>query len=218
MLGVELMRNFEHPYFSTNITVFWRRWHVSLSSWLKDYLYIPLGGNQGPAWFVYRNLLLTMLLGGLWHGAAWTFVVWGAIHGIALSVHKLALRGKRPPLWPKMPTTVGAMVWRGASWLLTMLVVYVAWVFFRASSFDNAFDVLAGIARFEGGIGLRSLVMPVLLTALVLFLDIPQYLSRKHVVMLRWPWPLRGLVYAALVLILAIFRSESDVPFIYFQF
>jgi alginate O-acetyltransferase complex protein AlgI len=218
MLGIELMRNFEHPYFSTNITIFWRRWHVSLSSWLRDYLYIPLGGNRGPEWFVYRNLLLTMLLGGLWHGAAWTFVVWGAIHGGALSVHKLLLRGKRPPLWPAMPRSVGGALKMAGSWVLTMIVVYVAWVFFRASSFGNAFDVLSGIFAFEGGFSVRSLAMPVLLTALVLFLDVPQYLSRKHIVMRSWPWPVRGLVYAALILILAIFRSESDVPFIYFQF
>lgn len=218
MLGIELMRNFEHPYFSTNITVFWRRWHVSLSSWLRDYLYIPLGGNRGPSWFVYRNLLLTMLLGGLWHGAAWTFVVWGAIHGGALSVHKLLLRGKRPPMWPERPKTVGGLAWMAFSWLLTMVVVYVAWVFFRATDFGNAFDVLSGILAFEGGFSVRSLMLPVLLTALVLAIDIPQYLSRKHTVMLSWPWPVRGLVYAALVFILAVFRSESDVPFIYFQF
>jgi D-alanyl-lipoteichoic acid acyltransferase DltB (MBOAT superfamily) len=159
-----------------------------------------------------------MLLGGLWHGAAWTFVVWGAIHGAALSVHKLLLKGERPPMWPPLPRSLTAFAKMATSWLLTMAVVYLAWVFFRATSFQNAFDVIAGILDLRGGFSLRSLVMPGALIALLLFIDCPQYLSRRHVVMLRWPWPVRGLVYAGLVLILAIFRSENDVPFIYFQF
>ena len=88
LLGYELPVNFRFPYFARNISDFWHRWHISLSSWLRDYLYIPLGGNRGPAWFVYRNIMITMLLGGLWHGGAWTFVIWGGLHGLALIVHR----------------------------------------------------------------------------------------------------------------------------------
>ena len=88
LLGYQLPVNFRFPYFATNISDFWHRWHISLSSWLRDYLYIPLGGNRGPAWFVYRNIMITMLLGGLWHGGAWTFVIWGGLHGLALVVHR----------------------------------------------------------------------------------------------------------------------------------
>ena len=88
LLGYQLPNNFRFPYFAQNVSDFWRRWHISLSSWLRDYLYIPIGGNRGPRWFVYRNIMITMLLGGLWHGAAWTFVIWGALHGIALLVHR----------------------------------------------------------------------------------------------------------------------------------
>ncbi|MEN8445884.1 MAG: MBOAT family O-acyltransferase, partial [Cyanobacteria bacterium J06555_13] len=88
LLGYELCINFNFPYFASSVTDFWRRWHISLSTWLKDYLYIPLGGNRGGQLFTYRNLLITMVLGGLWHGAAWTFVVWGALHGGALVVHR----------------------------------------------------------------------------------------------------------------------------------
>ena len=88
LLGYQLPVNFRFPYFAKNISDFWHRWHISLSSWLRDYLYIPLGGNRGPAWFVYRNIMITMLLGGLWHGGAWTFVIWGGLHGLALIVHR----------------------------------------------------------------------------------------------------------------------------------
>ena len=88
LLGYELPVNFRFPYFARNMSDFWHRWHISLSSWLRDYLYIPLGGNRGPRWFVYRNIMITMLLGGLWHGAAWTFVIWGGLHGVALVVHR----------------------------------------------------------------------------------------------------------------------------------
>ncbi|PYK08293.1 MAG: hypothetical protein DME65_14265, partial [Verrucomicrobia bacterium] len=88
LLGYQLPNNFQFPYFARNVSDFWRRWHISLSSWLRDYLYIPLGGNRGSRGFVYRNVMITMLLGGLWHGAAWTFVIWGALHGTALLIHR----------------------------------------------------------------------------------------------------------------------------------
>ena len=88
LLGYELPVNFRFPYFARNISEFWHRWHISLSTWLRDYLYIPLGGNRGPRWFVYRNIMITMLLGGLWHGGAWTFVIWGGLHGVALVIHR----------------------------------------------------------------------------------------------------------------------------------
>jgi D-alanyl-lipoteichoic acid acyltransferase DltB (MBOAT superfamily) len=89
LLGFELVLNFNQPYLASSITDFWRRWHISLSTWLRDYLYIPLGGNRYGPWHTYRNLMLTMMLGGLWHGASWNFVIWGGLHGLYLSVHKL---------------------------------------------------------------------------------------------------------------------------------
>ncbi len=219
MLGIELMENFNHPYFSTNATVFWRRWHISLSTWLRDYLYITLGGNRGPEWFVYRNLLLTMLLGGLWHGAAWTFVVWGGIHGLALAAHKFFLRGGKAPDVPQV-NSMGDVIKATLSWALTMSVVLVAWVFFRATGFGNALDYLAGIAslRGAGAFHLEEWVLPLGMIALLMFIDVPQFLRRNHTVLLSWPWMVRGVVYAALVLLLVLIRVEDEVPFIYFQF
>lgn len=126
LLGYDLTRNFNFPYLARSITDFWRRWHISLSSWLKDYLYISLGGNRGGRWFTHRNLALTMLLGGLWHGAGWNFIVWGAIHGVALVVHKEWVRAAGEGRLPIV------------SRVLTLYTVLLAWIFFRASTFGDA--------------------------------------------------------------------------------
>src|SRR5204863_8725933 len=129
LLGFHFMVNFRQPYLATSLQDFWRRWHISLSTWLRDYLYIPLGGSREGERKTYRNLMLTMLLGGLWHGANWTFVVWGGIHGLGLSVERwirqaLFSEAKEPTsLWS--PT---AWVWR----IVVFHLVCVAWIFFRA--------------------------------------------------------------------------------------
>ena len=133
LLGFELALNFNLPYFSMSPKEFWGRWHISLSTWLRDYLYIPLGGNRGGRWSELRNLGTTMLLGGIWHGAAWTFVIWGAIHGGALIVERLwrQLRGRLG--WSGLPTF--------AAWPLTLFVVMMAWVPFRAESLSAAWNM-----------------------------------------------------------------------------
>jgi alginate O-acetyltransferase complex protein AlgI len=124
MIGYDLPENFNMPYVSTSITEFWRRWHMTLSSWLRDYLYIPLGGNRRGQHRTYINLMLTMLLGGLWHGASWNFVIWGGMHGIALAVHKywMETTSSRRPMYSCM------------GWFFTQLFVVLAWVPFRSSS------------------------------------------------------------------------------------
>jgi D-alanyl-lipoteichoic acid acyltransferase DltB (MBOAT superfamily) len=228
MMGIELMENFRHPYFSTNITMFWRRWHISLSSWLRDYLYIPLGGNRGPKWMVYRNLMLTMLLGGLWHGAAWTFVVWGAIHGVALAIHKLWTKNRKIVDEGRQVERLGQLPGAIASWALTMLVVMVAWVFFRAESFGDAYAVLRGIAAWKGAYDfhlfdavpfeLGPMELVIWMTLWLLFIDLPQYVRRDQTTMLTWPFWLRGLVYTVFVLLMVTVQRGDEVPFIYFQF
>jgi alginate O-acetyltransferase complex protein AlgI len=127
LLGYELTPNFDFPYFSRSITEFWRRWHISLSTWLRDYLYISLGGNRGSKLFTYRNLLLTMLLGGLWHGASWTFVIWGGMHGVALIFHRE---------WERLTANAGAAFKTIIAWLAVPLTFYwvcLTWIFFRAA-------------------------------------------------------------------------------------
>ena len=135
LFGYHLIPNFDAPYFAANITEFWRRWHISLSSWLRDYLYIPLGGNRHGQWKRQRNLMLTMLLGGLWHGASYNFVIWGALHGLALVVHHgwTALRERGATAW-RLPQPVGVLV--------TFYWVCIAWIFFRAETLDQALSIV----------------------------------------------------------------------------
>jgi len=212
MLGVELMENFNHPYFAGDVTTFWRRWHISLSTWLRDYLYIPLGGNRGSRLFTYRNLMLTMLLGGLWHGAAWTFVVWGGIHGLALVVHK-RFREARP-----QRHTAGR-AGRTLAWAACMAVVLFAWIFFRAQTFGVAWQMITGIAALRGGLPETAAAARfVALLALLLFIDVPQYRRGSHTAMIEWHWLPRGLAYAAFIVLIVLLTPEDDVPFIYFQF
>ncbi len=145
MIGVKLPINFNSPYKSVNIAEFWRRWHMTLSRFLRDYLYIPLGGNRKGHVRKYLNLLITMLLGGLWHGAGWTFVVWGGLHGLFLVIHQawLALRGW---LGWMQPSPLGRMF----AVTLTFISVVLAWVFFRATSFEGAIAILAGMTGSNG--------------------------------------------------------------------
>jgi alginate O-acetyltransferase complex protein AlgI len=142
-LGVQLPLNFNSPYKSTNIIEFWRRWHISLSTFLRDYLYVPLGGNRkGPA-RRYLNLFLTMLLGGLWHGAAWTFVIWGALHGLFLMINHLWNAKVRRNVAP------GRLA-RVLGWFITFLCVMIAWVVFRAESMSAAIDIYKGMLGMHG--------------------------------------------------------------------
>jgi len=217
LLGIDLMENFRQPYFATNITEFWRRWHISLSTWLRDYLYIPLGGNRGTRLLLYRNLFLTMLLGGLWHGAAWTFVVWGAIHGVALVAHKI-LGGSRIDRTARPSASPTRLLRQVAGWMVTMFLVVLAWAFFRAPDATTALEYITHMLSFDGGLSPRELTLPIGVLSLTMLIDIPQLLQKSQTPFLVWPWPLRGLVYAGLVLTIVLFRSGDEVPFIYFQF
>lgn len=143
LFGIALPVNFNAPYRATSIVEFWRRWHMSLSTFLRDYLYIPLGGNRKGELRRYLNLFATMLLGGLWHGASWTFVVWGGLHGSYLAINHLWNRYGRPASAP-------GRLRRGGGWLLTFVAVVVAWVVFRADDLPTAGRVLAGMAGFNG--------------------------------------------------------------------
>lgn len=217
ILGIDLMKNFEHPYFSTNIAEFWRRWHISLSTWLRDYLYIPLGGNRKGRLSTYRNLFITMLLGGLWHGSNWTFVTWGGLHGLYLAGYKYLLRDRkpdtrnRPARFLRSPANLLKL-------LLTFLLVSMTWIFFRCQDFSNVGSYLVGIIAFQGTLPIGTLKWFIIASALVLAIDIPQYITQNHTVVLRWPWILRGVTYTTVVLAIFMLRSNGSTPFIYFQF
>ncbi len=220
LLGIDLMENFNQPYLSASITEFWRRWHISLSTWLRDYLYIPLGGNRGGAFLTYRNLMITMLLGGLWHGANWTFVIWGGIHGFYLAAHKLIL-GDRPPAERAPLAGALGVVKRLACVLGTLHLVMITWVFFRAASLGQAVDFLTGLLTFRGGFAafnVRDVVLIAFYASLVLVVDWPQYRRKDHLAVLRWPVLARGATIAAMLLLLLVLGENSETPFIYFQF
>jgi alginate O-acetyltransferase complex protein AlgI len=144
LFGIELPLNFASPYKARNIAEFWRRWHMTLSRFLRDYLYIPLGGSHGSKLLRYRNLMLTMLLGGLWHGAAWTFVAWGALHGGYLVLHQWWQASRAAAVMAGRPW------WPAVAQLMTVSAVIVAWIFFRADSFTTAFDVIGGMLGRNG--------------------------------------------------------------------
>ncbi len=135
--GIHLPINFNSPYKALSIQDFWSRWHMTLSRWLKDYLYIPLGGNRQGTWMTYRNLFLTFLLGGIWHGAGWTFMIWGALHGVGCVVHRYWTR------W-------GKSIWLPVAWMMTFLYVHVGWVFFRAPSVQDAWQMLRRMTGVSG--------------------------------------------------------------------
>ena len=212
MFGFVFPKNFNSPYLAESITDFWRRWHISLSTWLRDYLYLPLGGNRKGPWRTYVNLAVVMLLGGLWHGAAWNFVVWGGIHGVWLAIERAL--GKRS-LYGALP--------RPARVTLTFLGVLIAWVFFRAPDLPAAGRYLAsmfGFAEaqpaaallgsiFHAPYALASLAMAALVTW-----GAPQ----------TWDWtrrltaPKAGMALALLILALIAMGSQGFNPFIYFNF
>jgi D-alanyl-lipoteichoic acid acyltransferase DltB (MBOAT superfamily) len=218
MLGYPLPDNFDYPYASKSITEFWRRWHKTLSRWLRDYLYVSLGGNRHGKLATYRNLFLTMLLGGLWHGARWTFVVWGAYHGVLLALHKVYTERTGKLAWAKKLRAT--LPYQALSIAFTLLLVCVGWVFFRADSFDLAFRVLRGMVKFvpiPKGNPPAEAVFAVRLLIVLVFV----HLFGVHRVGLNahraMPPAARGLLWSGLVALVYLFAGASPV-FIYFNF
>ncbi|MDP9003166.1 MAG: MBOAT family protein [Verrucomicrobiota bacterium] len=211
LLGYELPVNFRFPYFARNISDFWHRWHISLSSWLRDYLYIPLGGNRGPRWFIYRNIMITMLLGGLWHGGAWTFLVWGALHGLALVVHRE---------WVRLTEhrTQAQAIMRWLAWPLSIYWVCLAWIFFRAVDLAHAFPALRSFMFFQSS-GTQDLGAWMLWIVVAFgFLHWLNALGKFSDWWRRVPAPAFAAGYGCGVAVVLLFVPPHYTPFIYFQF
>jgi alginate O-acetyltransferase complex protein AlgI len=217
LLGFHFMVNFRQPYLATSLQDFWRRWHISLSTWLRDYLYIPLGGNRYGEVMTYRNLMLTMVLGGLWHGANWTFVVWGGIHGAGLGAER-ALGEVRTANSEVRHRTLFA--WR--PWVARIVVfhlVCLAWIFFRAESVHAAFAMLGGLGTWkwepEYGVALRFLA----LFALPLFvMDLVNESRGEEYVFESAADTRRVAVGIAMMAVVAVFAANQLNAFIYFRF
>ena len=206
--GFFIPKNFDYPYASADLADFWRRWHISLSSWLRDYLYIPLGGNRGGSTKTYRNLMVTMLLGGLWHGAAWTYVAWGALHGAGLAVHRA--------LFGKSGKAIGFMF----GLILTQVFVLMTWAPFRAESFGDALEIWHAFTGLRHG-GPQQLPWIVWLVPVLLLVDTLlgrtklKRLARSAV--MRRPLVYWGALGATVALLLALYPLDAK-PFVYFQF
>jgi alginate O-acetyltransferase complex protein AlgI len=205
LMGFVFPQNFRAPYRATSIREFWRRWHITLSRYLRDFLYIPLGGNRGGRVATARNLMATMVLGGLWHGAAWTFVLWGAIHGgVLVTEHQLGDRWRPKP-------------WLG--WLITFHIVVIAWIFFRAGDMDTATTFLGQLT-----VGGSATLATAPVVALIVIVIVAQLLPQEPLVRARLrlerlrPVPLGAALAAVVLLVGATVPAQGVPPFIYFQF
>ncbi len=244
-LGFTLPDNFRYPYAAIGFSDFWRRWHITLSTWLRDYLYVPLGGNRRGEGRTYINLMLTMLLGGLWHGASWTFVVWGALHGTYLCVERLirpkkaanddgALETKEVEIALKEPVP---MVTASASFapaffrrksvhnffaaLLTFFLVNVTWVFFRASDFDTAWRLLGSMFGLtsNGAAALPTLEIYIVTIITVLLVATHWLMRNSGIIQVaqKMKWWMVGCLWAGMIVLLVLSQKSSN-SFIYFQF
>jgi D-alanyl-lipoteichoic acid acyltransferase DltB (MBOAT superfamily) len=228
VFGYKTMQNFDHPYVAQSIADFWRRWHISLSTWLRDYLYIPLGGNRVSASRRYFNLFIVFLLCGLWHGANWTFIVWGGIHGLYL-IFSLMTRGIRNGMCQMLKLNEAPRIHKVLKMIVTFSLASFAWIFFRANNISDALYISShlttqwenvtviakstywGSLRFEFIIGMASLILLFIAYQLQRRADLIQMLSRMPI-WFRW-----SVYYAAIVAILLCGNIGAK-PFIYFQF
>ena len=216
IMGFDLGINFDSPYQSTNLTEFWRRWHISLSSWLRDYVYIPLGGNRKGVFRTYLNNFLTMLIGGLWHGAAWKFIFWGAMHGVGLAVHKMCR-----PVLKKIPDNWLTIF---LSWLLTMVYVSLLWVFFRAASWSDSLLIITNIfrdfnlAQLPEFYEARSLWCWMMLALTVMHFTPRRWADGLCDLFVRSPLIVKLLAFLIAVQMVIELMTAEVVPFIYFQF
>lgn len=209
LLGIEMMINFRQPYLATTITDFWRRWHISLSTWFRDYLYVPLGGNKRGKLRTNLNLMIVMTIAGLWHGAALGFVLWGILHGLFLIVDKFVTKYR-------VKNITFMTLTNPLSWVFTQAAVFFAWVFFRNPDTSNAFHLLSSILQKSTGmfdISDALLLLSALAASFLLDLSerhLSSFVQRSDI--------LKGLIIGGLLLVAFVLKSSTVVPFIYFRF
>ena len=219
-MGFTTADNFRFPYIVTNPQDFWRNWHISLSTWLRDYLYIPLGGNKKGEGRTYVNLLLTMLLGGLWHGAAWTFVLWGAYHGLLLCIHRFFRTLQDHAGLPKgiVPPWFGKAI----SWFACLNAVSLGWLIFKVPTIKQALDMLKAVCtswsfeliREYSGQGSRFLMF----AAPVLILQLMQYRKNDLWALYKANTYLKVCIYVLMFYMLILWGVQGGEEFIYFRF
>jgi D-alanyl-lipoteichoic acid acyltransferase DltB (MBOAT superfamily) len=224
VFGVEIPLNFNYPYFSTSIIEFWRRWHISLSTWLRDYLYIPLGGSRVSGLLTYFNLMVTMVLGGLWHGASWNFVIWGAYQGVLLCVNRLfrAIVEPHKPIVALLQSRPGTVI----RWGITLYFWMLGWLIFRLTDFDKLIYCVKKFVLFDGaisfsGLGLGRGSPATAALAILMFVALHTYgfmTKRWDERLTAMSMPLRLLAYVIIGMLLFYGWPSQQSAFIYFQF
>jgi D-alanyl-lipoteichoic acid acyltransferase DltB (MBOAT superfamily) len=219
LLGFDLLQNFKFPYFSRSIAEFWRRWHISLSSWFRDYLYIPLGGSKVSTWMRIRNTFIIFLVSGFWHGANWTFLVWGGINALFI-LPSIIFKNNRNHLDIIAQGKYFPNPKEAIQMVLTFSLTVFAWIFFRAEDLSHAFAFISGI--FSHSIFQTPEVLPIPLFALLAIFMTIEWLGRENNyaienLFFNWPVPLRWGFYFMLVLVVFLFSGQEQ-QFIYFQF
>ena len=224
LFGFNLMKNFAFPYFSRDIAEFWRRWHISLSTWFRDYLYIPLGGSKGGTWMKVRNTFIIFIVSGFWHGANWTFIVWGALNALYFLPLLLAKKNRQ-----NIEIVAQGRLLPGIKDLLKMATTFgltlIAWVFFRAENMSHAWNYLSEmfsisiltIPEFEGA---KSALI---ISVIIIFFCLIEWIGRTDEygierIGVKWPKMMRWSWYAILIFLIGILAQTEETPFIYFQF
>jgi D-alanyl-lipoteichoic acid acyltransferase DltB (MBOAT superfamily) len=230
LFGYHIPINFNMPYIASNISNFWHRWHISLSTWLRDYLFIPLGGSRGSRWEVNRNLMLTMALGGLWHGASWNFVIWGIYHGLMLVVHREFVEWSKSVAW--LRKAIDSKAGNLFSIFLTFQCVCIGWVFFRVQNIDTCFSIVKKMVflnpiftKFENGEFLVlsknfPIAVPVALclVLVLLVMNLPVSWANEKGLFKKAHPTLKAAFCALTVILIVTFLPDNNQPFIYFQF
>jgi len=218
VFGINLTKNFNQPYFSKSPKEFWSRWHISLSNWLKDYVYIPLGGNKNSFVKTNFNVMTTMLLGGLWHGASWNFVIWGIVHGLYLVVNNIALKVVKINYFFSKELNLMNFV----KIILTFFLILVTWLPFRSTNSQVTYSILESLFQLNFIINLDNLKLACILLFILLAIDLPAYIFKSHYYLEKLP----KLLFYSLIILISVFgtlinlfiNSTPNKPFIYFQF
>jgi alginate O-acetyltransferase complex protein AlgI len=221
IMGFKLMTNFNRPYFSRNISEFWKRWHISLSTWFKDYLYIPLGGNRVSIPRLYFNIFFVFLISGLWHGANWTFIVWGALNGFYL-IFAIITQNLKDTINKKIGLRNFSKFNQFLNILITFILTCFAWIFFRANNITHAVNIIKKISKFNGPVyyeNVSMLIFSLLGIAFLIIIEFKrEYYPRAFSFMNNKSWVVRNLTYAMLIIIMLLAGVFDGGQFIYFQF
>ena len=221
LFGIDLLRNFAFPYFSRDMAEFWRRWHISLSSWFKDYLYIPLGGSKGNLWMRIRNTFIIFIVSGFWHGANWTFIIWGFLNALFI-IPSIVMKTNRSNLEIVAQGRLLPSCKELMQMVATFSLTVIAWIFFRSASIDQAFQIIGDLFNRSLFTAPHNPPRPVMLLILVVFMAI-EWIGREgryaiENVGLRWPPILRWSFYSIIIVFIGMYMQTGGSDFIYFQF